>query len=62
MYWNSKPHTYKVSRTHEVKPNQVEIEDPTEDDKLTLYTCTLGGSYDGRLVIEALPVETEESN
>lgn len=60
VYWNHKPVTYKVSKIHEVKPNQIEIEDPTEEDKLTLYTCTLGGSYDGRLVVEALPVTTTE--
>ncbi len=58
VYWNYKPVTYKVTRTHEVKPNQVEIEDPTTEDKLTLYTCTLAGSYDGRLVVEAEPVKT----
>lgn len=59
VYWNHEPVTYKVTRTHEVKPNQIEIEDPSEEDKLTLYTCTLGGSYDGRLVIEASPTESQ---
>lgn len=48
---------YEVNRTYSVKPSQVEIEAPTETAKLTLYSCTLRGSIDGRDVIEALPVE-----
>jgi sortase A len=47
---------YKISRIYDVKPTQVEIESPSETPKLTMYTCTLGGASDGRVVVEAEPV------
>lgn len=47
---------YKISRIYDVKPTQVEIEATSQTPKLTMYTCTLGGASDGRVVIEALPV------
>lgn len=53
--WHHKRHTYKVSKIYTVKPTQLEIESPSADPKLTLYTCTLAGSADGRVVIEAVP-------
>lgn len=53
--WREKRYTYKVSRIYTVKPSQLEIESPSEKPKLTLYTCTLAGSSDGRVVIEASP-------
>ncbi len=55
VYWDYKRYDYEVSRLYEVKPNQVEIEEPSEEAKLTLYTCTLGGAYDGRVVVVAKP-------
>lgn len=54
--WRQKRHTYKVSKIYTVKPTQLEIESPSDTPKLTLYTCTLAGSADGRVVIEASPV------
>ncbi len=30
-------------------------EQPSKTPKLTLYTCTIGGAYDGREVIVATP-------
>ena len=46
---------YMVQRRYSVKPNQTEIESPSSSAKLTLYSCTLRGSADGREVIEAVP-------
>lgn len=46
-------HTYIIEKIHSVAPNAVEIEEATNDDRLTLYSCTLGGSSDGRDVIIA---------
>jgi LPXTG-site transpeptidase (sortase) family protein len=53
--WNGKSYNYKVSETKQVKPNQIEIEKPSKDPKLTIYTCTLAGSADGRVVVIAVP-------
>lgn len=51
--WQKKRYTYKVTRIYSVKPNAVEIEERSLKPKMTLYTCTLAGSTDGRIVIEA---------
>src|SRR5690606_24598101 len=39
---------YDVVKKYTVKPDAVEIEAPSTEAKMTLYTCTLGGTYDGR--------------
>lgn len=52
--WNKTRHTYKITKKYTVKPNQIEIESPSTEAKLTLYTCTLNGSNDGRIVFEAV--------
>lgn len=49
-----KRYAYEIKRKYAVKPNAVEIENPSQDAKMTLYSCTLGGSADGRDVIEAV--------
>jgi LPXTG-site transpeptidase (sortase) family protein len=54
--WEGKRYKYEIDRTYEVEPDQVEIEapiNPGEEAKLTLYTCTLKGAADGRVVVEA---------
>lgn len=47
---------YKIIEKQSVKPNQIEIEAPMEDDRLTLYSCTLRGAADGRDVVIAEPL------
>jgi len=54
--WQGKRYEYKVSKTYEVEPNAVSIEAPSKDHHLTIYTCTPGGSSDGRVVVEAIPI------
>ncbi len=47
---------YEIFDIFGIKPDQVEIEDPLpegEEPYMTLYTCTLKGSADGRVVIRA---------
>jgi sortase A len=56
VFYEKEWYDYIVTDKYEVKPNAVEIEWPTEEHRLTLYTCTLGGSADGRVVIEAKPL------
>lgn len=55
--YNGKRYKYEIKRKYAVKPTAVEIEGPSETPKLTLYSCTLQGSQDGREVIEAVPIE-----
>lgn len=55
IYYDNRMYHYSVTDKYKVAPNQVEIERPSSDPKLTLYTCTLKGKYDGRLVVEAEP-------
>ncbi|MFO0955378.1 MAG: sortase [Candidatus Saccharibacteria bacterium] len=53
IFFKGKWYTYTVTKKYSVKPNATEIEAPSETSKLTLYSCSLGGSADGRIVIEA---------
>lgn len=55
VVWNKKHYSYKVTEVKSVKPNQTEIQDKTADPQLTVYTCTIGGSADGRVVVIAKP-------
>ncbi len=58
--YNGKRHEYVITKKYAVKPHQTEIEAPSDSPKLTLYSCTLKGSHDGREVIEAVPSNTLE--
>jgi LPXTG-site transpeptidase (sortase) family protein len=46
-------YTYTITQKYKVSPNQTDIEKTSVEPKLTLYSCTLRGSADGRDVIEA---------
>lgn len=56
--FDHKRYKYQVTRKYTVKPTQIEIEAPSENPKMTLYTCTLGGEADGREVMEAKLVQS----
>ncbi len=63
IFYNNSWYKYQIKKTYSVEPDAVEIEEPSEEAKLTLYSCTLGGSADGRVVIEAHPISrTGETN
>lgn len=47
---------YEIEKIFTVKPTQVEIEAPSTDAKLTLYTCELDGSDAGSVVVVAKPL------
>ncbi len=53
--WKGQWYDYTVTKTYSVKPDAIEIEAPSTDAKMTLYSCSLGGQADGRIVIEATP-------
>lgn len=54
--YEGKRYAYEVSEQFDVKPNQTEIEAPSAAPKLTLYTCTLSGESDGRIVLVSKPL------
>lgn len=52
--YSGKRYTYRVTTIHRVAPSAVEIEAPQPGKNImTLYSCTLAGSADGRDVIVA---------
>jgi LPXTG-site transpeptidase (sortase) family protein len=53
IYWKGKSYGYRVTKQEVVPPTAVEIEDETQDDRITLYTCTPLWSSKNRLVITA---------
>ena len=59
VYWEGKEYLYSVADVKVVRPSSIEIEAPTADDRLTLYTCTPLWTARDRLVIIAKPIETK---
>lgn len=57
IYWEGKEYLYSVTDVKVVSPSAVEIEAPTADAQLTLYTCTPLWTAKDRLVITAKPIE-----
>jgi LPXTG-site transpeptidase (sortase) family protein len=55
--YKAKRYKYQITKKYSVKPDAVSIEDPVSNrlsnHKMTLYSCTLRGSGDGREVFEA---------
>lgn len=61
IFYQGKWYEYQVTKRYSVKPDATEIEAEIDEPRLTLYTCTLQGSADGRVVIEAKPLFETES-
>lgn len=53
LFWESKQYVYTVTSTTTVKATQVEVESPTTESQLTLYTCTPLWLPKDRLVVTA---------
>jgi LPXTG-site transpeptidase (sortase) family protein len=51
--------TYKVNEIKEVYPNQTEVIEPTEEETLTLYTCS-GFGDEKRLIVKANRVASSD--
>jgi sortase A len=60
VYWNKKELLYEVTELKVVPATAIEIEKPTEDDKLTIYTCTPIWTAKDRLVLVAKPIKITE--
>ncbi len=54
VYWQGKKYLYKTTDIAQVKADQISVEAPTSDNRLTLYTCTPLWLPKDRLVITAL--------
>jgi sortase A len=57
LHWEGKPYRYMVKNILVVSPSQINIEEPTGENILTLYTCTPLWSAKDRLVIQAVQEE-----
>lgn len=53
IIFRGQTYNYKITKSYRVKPTEVSIEDPGGPARLTLYSCTLKGSADGRSVLLA---------
>ena len=56
--WNGQRYTYKVDEITTVSPDEISVEKPTVDSRLTIYTCTPLFVYTERLVVGASLVDT----
>ncbi len=56
VFYNKKWYEYEVTKNYAVARTAVEIEKQTTEAKMTLYTCSLKGEADGRVVIDAKPL------
>jgi sortase A len=57
VYWQQKKYVYKVDKILVVPPTATDIEKPTSESLLTVYTCTPLWTAKNRLIIQAKPVE-----
>lgn len=53
LYWDKTKYVYRVSLIKEVLPTEVEVEKPSREPILTLYTCTPLWTSKNRLVVQA---------
>lgn len=59
VYWQGKEYDYKVNDIQVVSPLAVEVENPTPDPTLTIYTCTPVWTGTDRLVVKASLLKEE---
>jgi len=53
IFWQGKEYNYQVSNISVVPPTAVDIQNPTEQSTLTMYTCTPLWTSKNRLVVKA---------
>jgi sortase A len=56
--YNNRIYQYAVTEKFDVQRTAIEIEAPSSDHKLTLYSCSLKGEKAGRIVIQAKMVSS----
>jgi len=57
VQWGGKLYHYQVASTRVVSPTEISVQGPTDDTRLTLYTCTPLFNPVNRLVVVAKPVD-----
>lgn len=60
VYWEGEEIIYEVTETKIVEASAVEIEGPTDEKQLTIYTCDPIWTAKNRLVLIAKPLKDEE--
>jgi LPXTG-site transpeptidase (sortase) family protein len=63
--YNNKPYVYQVESIKVVKPNDIEVLNPTDHSVITLMTCTPVGTTLNRLIVQAkqiYPTSNTKSN
>jgi len=60
VFWDEKEYIYQVYDKFLVQPEQTEIEDPMDENILTLYTCHPLWTADQRLVVRAKLLEVRD--
>jgi sortase A len=53
LYWQQKRYDYSVVKVAVVPPSEMSVQAPTNDARLTIYTCTPMWTFKNRLVVEA---------
>jgi LPXTG-site transpeptidase (sortase) family protein len=61
LQWGGKMYRYSVESSRTVPDTAIEVEAPTEDARLTLYTCTPLWNPVNRLVVVAKPISESPS-
>jgi sortase A len=59
LYWEGQEIIYEVTETKIVEASAVEIEGPTDEKQLTIYTCDPIWTAKNRLVVIAKPVDDQ---
>ncbi|MCB9834696.1 class E sortase [Candidatus Nomurabacteria bacterium] len=62
VYWEGQEYIYQVYETEVVAPTAVEVEDPSDQPILTLYTCTPLWTAKDRLVVRAKLIYGPDTN
>ncbi len=62
LHWEGERFEYTVTESFVVRADQVEIENPSQTELLTLYTCTPLWNPKDRLVIRAVPARIQEES
>lgn len=53
VFWGKKKYTYEVFKIETVNPDTIEVEAPTKETVMTLYTCTPLWTSEHRFVVKA---------
>ncbi len=61
LYWDGQEYLYEVTETKVVEATAVEIEEPTAEKQLTIYTCTPIWTAKQRLVVIAKPITSGDT-